>query len=73
MRTAMDATDHDPAMIHAVSGVSSGTVRNFLNGTDSSLSNVLLIAQTLGFALGDLEQPPDEFAELLARRLGRER
>lgn len=67
---AMNATEHDPAMIHALAGVSPGTVRNFLRGTDSSLENVLLIALALGLSLGDLERPPDEFRDMLRIRLG---
>lgn len=70
LRALMIATDHDPAAIHALAGVSPGTVRNFLGGTDSALGNVVLIALALGVSLGDLERPPDEFRELMARRLG---
>ena len=72
LQYAMDATDHDAALIHALAGVSAGTVRNFLRGTDSSLGNVLLIAEALGISLGDLERPPYEFRELLRQRLGSE-
>jgi len=69
MRALMALTDHDPAAVHALCGVSPGTVRNFVGGTDSALGNVLLMALALGVSLGDLERPPDEFRELMARRL----
>lgn len=69
LRFAMLAMDQDPALIHAIAGVSPGTVRNFLRGTDSSVGNVLLIAHAVGLSLGDLERPPDEFREVLRRRL----
>jgi hypothetical protein len=45
-----------------------GTVKGFLDRTDSSIKNVLLIAVALGFTLADLERPPAEFAALLQRR-----
>ncbi|HET7727499.1 MAG TPA: hypothetical protein VFK54_09255 [Candidatus Limnocylindrales bacterium] len=70
LQYAMDATDQDAALIHALAGVSAGTVRNFLRGTDSSLGNVLLIAEALGISVGDLERPPGEFRQLLRERLG---
>lgn len=69
LQALMTATDHDAVAIHALSGVSPGTVRNFLRGTDSSLGNVMLIALALGVTLGDLERPPEEFQVLLDHRL----
>lgn len=69
LQALMRATDHDAVAIQALSGVSPGTVRNFLRGTDSAIGNVVLICLALGVSLGDLERPPDEFRELLAQRI----
>jgi hypothetical protein len=68
LRELMVRTDHDAAAVGAMSGVSTGTVRNFLRGTDSSLENVLRMSHALGITLGDLERPPKEFAELMRTR-----
>jgi PAS domain S-box-containing protein len=38
-----------------------GTVRGFLNGRPSSIDNVLLIAESVGYTLGELDRPPEEF------------
>ena len=71
LHTIMRRTDHDAMAIQALTGLSAGTVRNFLQGTDSSIGNVLLIALALGVTLGDLERSPVEFGRLLdERRLG---
>ena len=64
----MRRTGHDAAAIQALTGLSAGTVRNFLKGTDSSVRNVLVIAQALGVSLADVERPPDEFRRLLEDR-----
>ena len=66
----MLTTDHDAAAIYALTGVSAGTVRNFLRGTDSSLGNVLLMSLALGVSLSDLERPPSEFKRQLAEQSG---
>lgn len=68
LRALMQVTDHDPEAIYVLAGVSPGTVRNFLGGTDSSLGNVLLMSLALGVTLGDLERPADEFRQFLADR-----
>jgi hypothetical protein len=68
LRTLMNRTGHDSVAIQALTGLSAGTVRNFLRGTDSSLGNVLLIALALGVSLGDIERPPAEFRRLLDDR-----
>ena len=64
----MARTGHDAVAIQALTGISAGTVRNFLKGTDSSVRNVLVIAQALGVSLADVERPPAEFRRLLADR-----
>jgi hypothetical protein len=43
-------------------------VKGFLDRTDSSIKNVLLIAVALGLTLSELERPPENFAELLRTR-----
>lgn len=68
-KQAMAATRRDAVVISALTDVAAGTVKGFLDGTDSSIKNVLLIAAALGLSLADLNQPPAEFAALLGRRL----
>jgi hypothetical protein len=68
LRTLMVRTGHDAVTIQALTGLSAGTVRNFLRGTDSSVGNVLLIALALGVTLGDIERPPAEFRRLIDSR-----
>jgi hypothetical protein len=68
IRKLMRDTARDAIGISALSGVSATTVRAFLNDTDSSITNVLKIALTLGVSLADLERPPDAFATLLSER-----
>jgi hypothetical protein len=70
IRELMRETGRDAIGISALSGVSATTVRAFLNDTDSSITNVLKIALTLGLSLADLERPPDAFAKRLAERRG---
>src|SRR3954469_4039756 len=67
-RTAMAATGQDAVTLSALTGVAVGTVRGFLEHTDTSIKNVLLIAVALGLSVGDLERPPDDFATLMQRR-----
>jgi hypothetical protein len=67
-RTAMALSGQDAVTISALTGVAVGTVKGFLEQTDTSIKNVLLIALALGLTLGDLEQPADEFAVLLRER-----
>ena len=64
----MARTGHDAVAIQALTGISAGTVRNFLRGTDSSVRNVLVMAQALGVSLADVERPPSEFQRLLEDR-----
>jgi len=67
-RTAMAAMGQDAVTISALTGVAVGTVKGFLDRTDSSIKNVLLIAVALGLTLSELERPPEAFAELLRTR-----
>ncbi len=68
LRALMRATDNDPAAIYVLAGVSPGTVRNFLGGTDSSLGNVMLMALALGATLGDLERSEADFRQMTQGR-----
>jgi hypothetical protein len=67
-RAAMTATGQDAVTISALTGVAVGTVKGFLGHTDTSIKNVLMIAVALGLTVADLEQPPEEFAEILSSR-----
>jgi hypothetical protein len=69
-RAAMAATGQDAVTISALTGVAVGTVKGFLDHTDTSIKNVLLIAMALGLDLADLERQPDEFVALLHERRG---
>src|SRR3954451_16235818 len=67
-KAAMAASGQDAVTISALTGVAMGTVKGFLDRTDSSIKNVVLMAVALGQTLADLERPPQEFAALLERR-----
>jgi hypothetical protein len=60
LRRAMERAEVDAVTLSALSGVSAGTIRGFLAGTDSSITNVTQMALALGLTLAELEQPPDE-------------
>ncbi len=61
IRYALAARDQDAVAVSALTGVAPGTVRGFLNGRPSSIRNVLLIAEAIGYTLVDLDRPPEEF------------
>ncbi len=61
IRHALMVRREDPVAVSALTGLSVGTVRGFLNGRPSSVDNVLLIAESIGYTLGELDRPPDEF------------
>ena len=65
LRDAIRARRQDAVSVSALSGLATGTVRGFLNGRPSSIDNVLLIAQAVGYTLADLDRPPDEFRRRL--------
>jgi hypothetical protein len=67
-RAAMSASGQDAVTISALTGVAVGTVKGFLEQTDTSIKNVMLIAVALGLSLADLERPPAEFDALLRQR-----
>jgi PAS domain S-box-containing protein len=51
----------DAVAISALTGLAPGTVRGFLNGRPSSIDNVLLMAEAVGYTLAELDQPPEAF------------
>jgi|SRR5581483_7379400 len=69
-RTAMTESGQDAVTISALTGVAVGTVKGFLDQTDTSIRNVLLIALALGLTLADLELPASDFAVRLRERRG---
>jgi PAS domain S-box-containing protein len=63
IRHALRVRREDPVAVSALTGLSVGTVRGFLNGRPSSIDNVLLIAEAVGYTLGELDRPPEEFRQ----------
>jgi PAS domain S-box-containing protein len=61
VRHALRIRREDPGAVAALTGLAAGTVRGFLNGRPSSIDNVLLIAEAVGFTLAKLDRPPDQF------------
>ncbi len=61
VRHALVARREDSVAVSALTGLAVGTVRGFLKGRPSSLDNVLLMAEAVGYTLAELDQPPDEF------------
>ena len=71
VRHALVARRQDAVAVSALTGVAPGTVRGFLNGRPSSIHNVLLMAEAIGYTLAELDRPPDEFRQRVdARRDG---
>jgi PAS domain S-box-containing protein len=69
IRHALGVRREDPVAVSALTGLSVGTVRGFLKGRPSSVDNVLLIAEAVGFTLGELDRPPEEFRKHVDARL----
>jgi PAS domain S-box-containing protein len=63
VRHALSARREDPGAVAALTGLSAGTVRGFLNGRPSSIDNVLLIAEAVGYTLAKLDRPPEQFRQ----------
>ena len=59
----------DAVAIAALTGLAPGTVRGFLNGRPSSIDNVLTIVEAVGYALAELDQPPEQFKRHVQARL----
>ncbi len=70
VRHALVARREDPVAVSALTGLAVGTVRGFLKGRPSSLDNVLLMAEAVGYTLADLDQPPDAFRKQVDTRGG---
>lgn len=60
LRQALYRRGRDAVAVAALTGLAPGTVRGFLNGRPSSIRNVLLMAEAIGFTLAELDQPPSE-------------
>lgn len=65
VRQALARRREDPGAVAALTGLAAGTVRGFLNGRPSSVDNVLLIAEAVGYTLAKLDRPPEQFAQLV--------
>jgi PAS domain S-box-containing protein len=63
LRHALIARNQDAVAVSALTGVAPGTVRGFLNGRPSSIHNVLLMAEAIGYTLAELDRPPEEFRQ----------
>lgn len=63
VRHALSSRRQDVVAVSALTGLAPGTVRGFLNGRPSSIRNVLLIAEAVGYTLAELDQSPDEFRQ----------
>lgn len=63
VRHALATRRENAVAISALTGLAPGTVRGFLNGRPSSIDNVLLIAEAIGYTLAELDRPPDEFRQ----------
>lgn len=66
VRHALATRRENAVAISALTGLAPGTVRGFLNGRPSSIDNVLLIAEAIGYTLAELDRPPDEFRQRVA-------
>lgn len=63
VRQALATQRENSVAVAALTGLAPGTVRGFLNGRPSSIDNVLLIAEAIGYTLAELDRPPDEFRQ----------
>jgi PAS domain S-box-containing protein len=61
LRLALANRREDPVAVSALTGLAPGTVRGFLNGRPSSINNVLLMAEAVGYTIAELDRPPNEF------------
>ena len=65
LRHALTTRRENATAVAALTGLAPGTVRGFLNGRPSSIDNVLLMAEVVGYTLAELDQPPEEFRQLV--------
>ena len=68
VRYALRLRREDPGAVSALTGLAAGTVRGFLNGRPSSIDNVLLMAEAVGYTLAKLDRPPDQFRQYVEDR-----
>jgi len=68
VRHALRLRREDPGAVSALTGLAPGTVRGFLNGRPSSIDNVLLIAEAVGYTLAKLDRPPEQFRQYVDDR-----
>jgi PAS domain S-box-containing protein len=61
LRHAMTIRREDVVAVSGLTGLAPGTVRGFLNGRPSSINNVLLMAEAVGYTVAELDRPPEEF------------
>jgi PAS domain S-box-containing protein len=66
VRYALRIRREDPGAVSALTGLAPGTVRGFLNGRPSSIDNVLLMAEAIGYTLAKLDRPPEQFRQLVS-------
>ena len=69
LRHALSVRRQDAVAVAALTGLAPGTVRGFLNGRPSSIDNVLIIVEAVGYALAELDQPPEQFRRHVQARL----
>ncbi len=70
LRLALASRREDPVAVSALTGLAPGTVRGFLNGRPSSINNVLLMAEAVGYTVAELDRPPTDFQRYLESRHG---
>jgi len=61
LRHALTVRREDAVAVSALTGLAPGTVRGFLNGRPSSINNVLLMAEAVGYTLAELDRSPEDF------------
>lgn len=61
LRHGLSVRRQDAVAVSALTGLAPGTVRGFLNGRPSSIHNVLLMAEAVGYTLAELDRPPEVF------------
>jgi PAS domain S-box-containing protein len=69
VRHALRIRREDPGAVATLTGLAPGTVRGFLKGRPSSIDNVLLIAEAVGYTLAKLDRPPEQFRQYVDDRL----
>jgi PAS domain S-box-containing protein len=63
LRHALTVHREDVVAVSALTGLAPGTVRGFLNGRPSSINNVLLMAEAVGYTIAELDRAPALFRQ----------